>query len=347
MPAAGVPASANVDGDDRRGGAGAAHLEPAALAVGVVDRQAGVGIRDRGDVVIGPLRAAGVGLPGRLRVIRRAARAGAFAAGAAAPHGLGPAARVRRGAERGAADGGHVLRCCRVGDAVSVVTGRSGDRHAGMVVVLAVVGCVGGRLRTAVAVGHEVGAERYRGVHPGAQVSGVGAVRLDQDDVAQRADRRHHVDVERFLDVPSVAARCGRQRAGLALFVDLLEAAAAASGQAPVGAVSGEVGGGIRVVIGVDDSHRLAAARGGRRKGVGALQAGWSVTVAGWCLIRADRCLRAVRHVGADQHHARILAWRCGDRACAPVVRRSRYRYPGTRGARGTSRGADGVCWLC
>src|ERR1700722_16645254 len=112
-------------GDDGGGGTGAPDLQPATLAVAVVDGHTGVRVGDRGHVVVGPVGAAGVGLPGRLGVVRGAARAGAV------PHRLGPAtAGAGVGAQRGAADGGPVLRGGRVLDAVTTVTRGGGDRHA-------------------------------------------------------------------------------------------------------------------------------------------------------------------------------------------------------------------------
>src|SRR6266542_4366178 len=75
-------------GDDRRGHAGPAGLEPGAAshAEGVVHRHAGGGVGHRAHVSHRPPRAAAVGLPRRLREHPGAAAAGA------APHRLGPTA---------------------------------------------------------------------------------------------------------------------------------------------------------------------------------------------------------------------------------------------------------------
>src|SRR6478672_10571499 len=118
-------------GDDRRGGAGAAELHPARVAlvgVGVVDRDARVGVGDGRDVrgrLAGALRAHLVAL---LRVHRRAPGAGP------APRGLAPTAGRGVLGQRGAADRDHRRERGRRGDAVAVVTGRGGDRDALVVV---------------------------------------------------------------------------------------------------------------------------------------------------------------------------------------------------------------------
>src|SRR5215467_15912033 len=104
--------------DDRRGRAGAADLEPAALGVGVVDGHAGVRVGDRGHVVVDPVAAALVGLEGRPALELRAARAGALAAEAAAPRGLGPPAGVDAPNQACAADRGDPSRGGRVGNAI-------------------------------------------------------------------------------------------------------------------------------------------------------------------------------------------------------------------------------------
>ena len=115
----------------------------------------------------------------------------------------------------------------------------------------------------------------------GAEVADLGAVRLDQDDVAVRADRGHHVQVQGLLLVPAGLARCARQRAGQAILVDLAETAAGhgARGQVVLGAVQPQVRCGVRVVEGVHDRDRLAPAGRGRglRQAVRALQIGGPV----------------------------------------------------------------------
>src|SRR4029077_2368419 len=116
-----------------------------------------------------------------------------------------------------------------------------------------VVGGLTGVLRTAPAIGDELGAERD-GLVLGRVQIGVGRRRrLDQDDVAVRADRRDHVDVERLFASPAGVVRW--QRAGRAVLVDLAEAAVrdGTGGQAPLAAVSSQVRGGIRVVHRVYD----------------------------------------------------------------------------------------------
>src|SRR5262249_35969823 len=152
-----------------------------------------------GHVVVGPGGTAGIGLPGRLGVIRGTARAGALAAGNVAPDGLGPAARARRRGQRGAADRGDVLGGGGGRDTDPAVAGRGGGGHAWVLKEVGVVAGIGGRRRGAVAVGYEASAHADRGVHRRAQVGQVRVTGLDQEDVAGRADGRDHVEVQRLL----------------------------------------------------------------------------------------------------------------------------------------------------
>ena len=168
-------------------------------------------------------------------VHRRAAGAGA------APGGLVPAAGVGRRRERRTADRRDVGRGRRVAAAlVAVVAGGRGDGDARVVVVGAVRRV--GQVAAAVAVGDGDHAGLLRGgVHRGAEVGDRGALGLDDQDLAVRADRGHGVDVEGLLAGPAgVEAR----QAGAAVLVDDRQAAAGggAGGQPEVGAVRREVG---------------------------------------------------------------------------------------------------------
>src|SRR5690348_13615214 len=169
-------------GDDRRGRARATEGVPAGRdPVGVVDRDAGGRVGDGRDIGDGPLRAARVRLPGRLRVVGGAAGAGALGA-AGLPDALGPAAAVGAGGQGGTADGGHVVGGCRVLGAVAGVTRGDGDGDAGVVEVRGVVGGVGGGLRAAVAVGDVLRAQGDGLVHRLAEVGHGGGGGLDEQD---------------------------------------------------------------------------------------------------------------------------------------------------------------------
>src|SRR6266536_286438 len=184
----------------------------------------------------GPVRAAGVGLPGRLLLGGRAPGAGAVAAGAGraiAPDLLRPAAaHAAVAGQRGTADRGDERRRGRELHAVAAVARRGGDGHAGVVVVRVERGA--GGLGAAVAVGDEPGAELDRLVYRGAEAGVRAVVRLDQQNVTVRADRRDHVQVQADLLGP---ARIGRRQAAAARLADLREAAAGhgAGGQAVLG----------------------------------------------------------------------------------------------------------------
>ncbi len=202
-------------GDEWGRGARPAHHLPAASTVGLVDGDAGLRVRYRGDVGDGPLGAVGVELDVGFFLVPRTATPGT------APDRLGPAAGVVRGAQCGAADRCDIRRCCGVGRAVPVITGAHGHRDAGVVVVGVGLGLLG-ELGPAVAVGHVVGAEVDRGLHGLAEFVDVGAVGLHEKDVAVRAGRGDHVQVQRDLSRPSGV------RGGVVLpaaLVDLAEAA--------------------------------------------------------------------------------------------------------------------------
>ena len=241
--------------DDRRAHAGTAEDLPARCRERVVHGRAGLRVGDGGHVRDGAVGAAGVGLYRRLALERRAATAGA------APRRLGPAAGVLRVQQRGTADRRHELGRRRVLHAEAGVARADRDGNA-RVVEVGVGGDLGRVLRSAVAVGHELRAHVHGRVDRGAQVGAGVGVRLDQQDVAARADRRHHVDVQRDLTGP---ARVGYgQRGRLAHLVDLGEAAVGgrARRQSELGPVHVEVGLGVRVVEGVDDRDGLARACG-------------------------------------------------------------------------------------
>src|SRR5262249_51709696 len=112
----------------------------------------------------------------------------------------------------------------------------------------------------AVAVRDHGRAERDRRVDRRAEAVHVRRRRLDEEDLALRADRRRHLDVERDLAGPALVG--GRQRARLPRLVHLLEAAVGrrARRQAVLRAVDAEVLLGVRVVHRVDDRDGQARA---------------------------------------------------------------------------------------
>src|SRR5207247_7406822 len=102
----------------------------------------------------------------------------------------------------------------------------------------------------------------------GAEIDERVRVRLDEQDVAARADGGHHLDIERDLLSPAGVVR---GIVGSAALVDLLEARTdGADGKAELRAIGGEFGRGVRVVIRVDDGDRLPGAAGSEL--VGALK---------------------------------------------------------------------------
>src|SRR5712691_11767895 len=116
-------------GDERRGEAGSADLEPAALAVvagRVVDGGAAGRVGVGSDIGDRPPRTAAVLLPGGLRFV------GAAAAAGAAPGRLALARVVGVQVQGRAADGGDVAGGGRILDPVAAVARGDGDRAPGV-----------------------------------------------------------------------------------------------------------------------------------------------------------------------------------------------------------------------
>ncbi|WP_328550525.1 hypothetical protein [Streptomyces sp. NBC_00366] len=138
--------------------------------------------------------------------------------------------------------------------------------------VVGVAGQVADRaLARAPAVGDVRGAERDRRVLRLAEIVDGRSIGLDQEDATERAGGADHVEVEAYLAGP---ARVGLWVVGAAALVGLAEAAVGggAGRQAELGAVDGQVGLGVRVVVGVDDSNRSPGPGRVRRQVVGALK---------------------------------------------------------------------------
>ena len=109
-------------------------------------------------------------------------------------------------------------------------------------------------LRATPAVRHRHHARGRRGrIFGGVQIAGRSAVRLDQENVTVRTGRGHRVQIEADFDRPAVVG--ARQRAARSRLVDLLEAATGrrARRQPVRPAERGQVSGGGRIVVGVDN----------------------------------------------------------------------------------------------
>ena len=194
--------------------------------------------------------AAGVVLPGRLGFVGRAAAARTGPATLGVPPGGG-----HRG-QRGATDSGDVLRRRGVLHPVAAVTRAGRDRDPRMTVVAGVVAGLSRRFRGAVAVGHRDGTQPDGGVDRRPQIGQGGGVGLHQQDLAVRAGRRHHVQVQH--DLLSPASVRGRRR-GPPVLVHLAEAATGAGRQPVLRPVGVQVALRGRQVVGVHGGDRPAA----------------------------------------------------------------------------------------
>src|SRR5690348_467505 len=116
-----------------------------------------------------------------------------------------------------------------------------------MLVVRRVPARAAAALQAAVAVGDVLRAGRHRGVDRGTQISHGRAARLNQQQVAPRADGRHDVQVQRRLNRPSGRASQSRERAGITVLVNNAEATTTACWQTPCLAVYGQVRAYVRV----------------------------------------------------------------------------------------------------
>ena len=150
-----------------------------------------------------------------------------------------------------------------------------------------------------------------------------GAAGLDQDDVAVRADRRGHVQIERYLLAPT--AVCARIRALHAVLIQLLEAAVrpGARRQAVLRAIRAEVGFGVGIVVRIDDPDRLAGAAGGWKR-IRRLQIARSVPCNGGgegVPLAGKIVYRCIADVGALQREADDLVTRLHVRARRDDVR--------------------------
>jgi hypothetical protein len=178
-------------GHDRAGGAGAADVEPAAVAVGVVDLHPGVGVGDEGGVGDA---AAGAALGDDAVLVGGLVLVGADAAAAAAPARLAAVVAAGGQVQRGAADGDDVGGEGLVAARGPAVAGRGQEGDAG-VGEDAVEAGLPGPLAGAVAHRHRrgvVGAVLDGGV----QVGPAAVVRLDEQDVGARGRGVGVLDVQ-------------------------------------------------------------------------------------------------------------------------------------------------------
>ena len=89
-----------------------------------------------------------------------------------------------------------------------------------------------------------------------------GAIRLDEQDIRTGCDGMRPFDIQGRLSFPALA-RIGARQIRAAVLVDDLETRRGCDPEFSI--EGGQIGGDIRVVVGVDDRDRLAAAVGCRR----------------------------------------------------------------------------------
>src|SRR5665647_3584365 len=188
---AGGVAGEGIDGsNDRSGDAGAAEHVPVAAvaAVAVVNCDPGGRVGDCRNIGHSAVAAGGgVLLPGGLADVGRAAAAGTAPDGLAEAGVVGGTTLKLKAADRG--DGAEGCRCLRT---VAAVAGADGDRDARVVVVAGIRGFAG-ELRGAVRVGDDARTLCYGLVDGGAKVGERVRVGSHVDDLAERTDRRDHL----------------------------------------------------------------------------------------------------------------------------------------------------------
>src|SRR4051812_20044989 len=280
-------------GDDRRCDACAAKDQPAARAVGVIDRDAGARVGHGGDIGDGAPATARVVLPAWLGNIRAASTSGT------APDGLAPAARIRSASQARAAHSSDILRGGRELNAIAAIAGADSNSPAGVVEVAVIGrGALSAKLAAAVAIADRVGAQRSSSIDRRSQIREAVIVSLDKQDLAVRADRASHIDIKRDLLAPPNIAR---RVAGAAALIDFAEAAVGGCAwrQAKLRTVHSEVGLGVGVVEGIDDRDGLGATSAPCQV-IGRSQI--SRAIAGWGHIRCRAGSR--RDVGAKNRVA-------------------------------------------
>ncbi len=198
-------------GDDRRGRRSCRRrrASPRPGAVAVVDGDAGGRVGDRRDVGDRALRAAGVGLPGRLRDRRRCSRCPRPGQDVSTP--LGPARALSRPVSAGAADRGHVRRAGGELDAVAlspeetmIATPGAGSTSLALASLE-----LSGRLAV-----RDAAAPRDRRVHGGAEVR-IGRCPPRRAGCCRSGSRGHHLEVEvDLLAQPAFAAARRSRRSG-------------------------------------------------------------------------------------------------------------------------------------
>src|SRR5271156_860076 len=280
------------DGDERgplrRRGAGAAYLEPTAVAAdsdGVVNGVTGAGIG-----VVGNVRhtARSVQVIGdrKLRLGDRLIFVLAEPAAAAAP---GCFAAVISGfveRQRSAADGDHVRRSRRVVHASAAIAGGREESDAGgneVIVQTALAGKFGRRP----AHGNNRGAVAHREIDAGEQVAQVIRRSFDEENLGLRRDGVRPFDIQRNFDRP-VRVRGRLASAG----IQLAEAAVAggAGRQVELLAENAQVVPGVGIVVSVHERDGLAGALVGdeiKTVGMANLRRGES---GGWRGAKAGTC---------------------------------------------------------
>ena len=329
-------------GDDRSGGARSASDSPP-TRVGV-HRDPGVRIRNGRDIGGGLPAAPRIGLPQRLRLYRGATGTGGVVAGAVGviPHRFGPAASIRGRFEGCPTNRRHVRRGRREQRQVErdLVVARApiscggDDRHPRVIQVGIRFNSVEEALHRTVAQRHHRCAEqdrRVNSVHDIRELRGVG---LDMKDLAVRADRGNHLEVQVGLSGPArVVYRIGRPTD----LVDLPEAAVGRGAwrQSEVTAIHGQIGFPSRRVVRIDHRNDDPGATGARQR-IGAPQIGRTVArhhgggcdLTGgktWDVRPADRQTAHVAHWNRAAEGLRTTGFGatggCGCRGCATGVR--------------------------
>jgi len=246
-----------VDGrDDGRADARPTEHEPTTLPArrrAVVDPHAGARVGHRGHVGYRSPGAAEVRLPDGLDDNHAAAAA------RTAPGCLSRIARtgVSLLIETGAADGSHIPRSGRKLDPVTVVAGTDRNGDAVVVIERRVVEILADVFGTAVTIADGKGAQARRGVDGRTQVDQAVRVRLNQRDVAQRADGAHHIQVERdFLGPTGIHDGIRSCQTCLVQFAETAVGAGAGwQWWIPVVAIHRQVVFGGRVIERIDDGN--------------------------------------------------------------------------------------------
>ena len=188
-------------------------------------------------------------LVGRLRLV------GAGAAAAATPADLARPAIARAEGQGRPADGQNVWRNRRPFGGRAVVARGRHERYAGLVKILGVVRRLARELAAAPAHRHDIRMGR-RVLDAGEQVAIAVGAGLDQHDARPGSHRVRPLHVERLLELPTARRIAGR----ITRPAGLVDPRDRRGGQPELGIERVQIGLDVRVVVGIDDGDRLAAA---------------------------------------------------------------------------------------